>query len=364
MFRAPAWNALFFASAVTVSTVAACGGDEPAGPGADGGASTSSSGASGTSPAADAALAPLPREQFADAVYDALCSGLEACCRNAGYDYVEGACDAAVRGDAGAAFGSFVDQLNDPTTIYDPRAAAACVQTLKANNRLCTLPSIADPVESGLALLSVLGDSSTGCMKAVTGPKQPGEPCEPGQCAVPADAYLVVCGPLAPKGPAVCRVSRLAGEGAACDDPEQHGAELRQCGDTSAVVPRTAAELRALIENGLSCDQGTCKRTSSLLAKENEPCGDGRDCGFQLTCHQTSKICVPEAQLDQPCEAVLCTDGTTCDSTRKTCKAQAADGTSCAEVGVECVGDCNAKKICAPKYSGIANAQTCHGASR
>ena len=360
MYRAPVLTALSLVLLGSALGLGACGNDGESAPGAasEAGAPGSSG---GTAPGTQ--LQPIPADQFAEALYDALCDGLAACCHNAGFDYVEGACRETLR-RTGGANAPLVGQLGTPDTVYDAQAAAACVELVRGMNRACGVPSMADPLEQSFAVAKLVSDPALrDCGRVLTGTKQPGEACLPGQCALPGNAYLAVCGPLdeASEGPNVCQIARLVGEGEACDDPgAMRRSETRVCADADARLPTTLAEYEAVVDAGLLCDQGTCVKAATLLAREGEPCGEERNCARGLACHRLRGVCEPDAPVGASCEELGCVQGASCTNTPQTCEADRADGTSCATQEA-CLGRCNAKKICASRHDGAASPSLCQG---
>ncbi|MBX3208370.1 MAG: hypothetical protein KF764_25215 [Labilithrix sp.] len=300
---------------------------------------------------------------------DALCSTLEPCCKAAGYDYVAGACaDALNGGDAGGAGVNIdVGMLNDPANAYDPQAAGDCIAYFRTFNKACSQPSTGDRFALARALSGgENGALALGCYRMLTGTKKPGEPCSASffsGCAPSPQGYGICLASREPDGGrsanATCRTTEIVPLGASCDpDPSSvQGPTIRQC-DTQIPALDGYADEDAFYRDIVLCDatSRTCKKGSDVYPAAGKPCGAGRTCMPSAFCGPDN-VCKARVAVGQSCATEPCASAAYCQD--GSCRARKSDGEACTS-NSECLGDCNARKVCAP-FDGIANRALCSG---
>lgn len=353
------------AAAFGVVSIAACGGED--GPGAsggdlDGGGGSSGGGSSGagSSSGGSTELTPVPREKFAEEMAKAMCEGLEACCRNDGLGYDPNACAESMKNGE---LEKLEQQLSSPDLVYDPLGGAACIEVARLVNQLCAAPSSSVPDFSATSdeVYARTMQMYALCPRFATGPKQPGEACAYGTCAVPDNAFATYCATPTDRPEVTqteCWLVLSGREGDPCDT-EPVTPIWRMCTlDTSpTTAPRSEKEA---LERALVCDETSkrCVRAASLAAMPGESCAEKR-C-FRGACD--AGICVERA-VGESCETNgECVRGANCRDRR--CVAGLPDGTACTQDGPKCLGKCNAAGRCAPEATGTANKQRCEGAEQ
>ncbi|MBX3212703.1 MAG: hypothetical protein KF850_11765 [Labilithrix sp.] len=355
--------------AAVTTGAAGCGSDAggpdlEAGGGAEDGPETpGSSGGASTNPA-------VPRDRFLPELIDAICSTLEPCCRAGGYDYVASACaDALSGGDAGGVRLAFDRRvIEDPANTYDPQAAGDCIAYFRAFNEVCTQPSTAGRFALAQAISGGANAAlAAGCFRMLSGTKKPGEPCDSegffSGCALTAQGYALCLAPRGADGgasePATCRTSETVPLGASCDPDSStvRGTVIRQCNPQIAPLD-SYADQDALYRDLVLCDPAsrTCKKGSELYPAAGQPCAGERNCAPSAFCGPDD-VCAPRAGAGQSCATIPCSRATDCQD--GTCVAGKPDGEPCTS-NRECLGDCNAKNVCAP-FDGIANRALCTG---
>lgn len=358
------------AGALAVAWVTACGGGS--GDGASGSPSGGAEGGAGDDGAVatsgDGALhaAPIPEDQFFGSLVDALCSNIEPCCADQGFDFTRGACASVLQGGgdaglSGAASGLVSAFAADAGLAYDPQAAGDCIAAYRTYQAACRTP-IPNREIGSIAALDVSVTGIFACENVFTGSRGLGEPCT----FVDACSPGLVCYALsAPSdgGAPVGRCSRLqigVAENAHCTVLEDAGtsSELEICGSTSSFDPdaNTAAGL-------LWCEAAsqTCKPIQA--SADGQPCATVfQACGAASYC-SAQKICARAAQAGEPCGGANpeCVAETACSPDGGRCAALAPLGAPCS-TGSDCAShECNAKRVCSSAVPGLANRQLCAG---
>lgn len=307
---------------VGLALIAACGGTTAATP-------------------EDSPAPPVEESAFAQAVANAWCANLGACCATWSYTYSQQACEAAMREFVQK---DYVDRAAPLSGVsYDAAKAGECVQLSGVIAAACA------PTDQQIEA------ANAACMGAYVGTKVAGQPCSDDlECAPGSD------------GQARCDES---GSGHTCVDQEPftqaHGAAGEACAETCAADPgggttcwgtsSTSGSASCYVEDGLACSSGGICAPLSPLGQACETGG----CVVGATCE--SGTCVEQRSAGEPCTSSgSCKDGLYCDWVATlVCTASKSNGAACAS-SEECTSySCDAGKCVPPNL--VANEWACSG---
>jgi hypothetical protein len=230
------------------------------------------------------------------------CAGLETCCREAGFGYDASLCQA------------LSTPVPTPGAIFDPEAAADCLETLRNTQVDCST-----------------GASIPECDAVYTGTVEEGGGCSSdSDCLVPDD------------GTATCQFGRCAtvlrgAEGDPCTQSCQAiGTDGWACSGSGSATGDDG-QVQCWREDGLACSGDTC----TPLGAPGAACSVDQDCQDDAYCDQST--CRKRAKSGTACTSSSeCALGTYCDGT---CTPQSAEGQSCSAdeqcLGGSCSGSCD-----------------------
>jgi hypothetical protein len=220
------------------------------------------------------------------AQYPALaCASLETCCSAAGFDYNPSLCQA------------FLTPVPTPNAVFDPVAAADCLETLRAG-----------PVDCGNS------EPAIECEGVYVGTVAQGGACsDDAECAAPEN------------GTATCNSGQCV--------TAIHGVEGQKCSSSCAPFGGSgqicsgaglddAEQVQCWRSDGLVCAEGTC----TALGGPGAECAFDDDCRDEAYCE--GPACRLRAESGAMCSAsVECALGTYCEDS---CKPQLPEGEPCA----------------------------------
>ncbi len=257
---------------------------------------------------------PVPQDQFADRAVAALCDNIAACCKAGGYPYDCAGCAAMV-----APLFSSVSQ--DPSVVYDPNAAGACIHALAASASSCT-----DQTSDGAA-----------CDSVFRGTKPVGSACQnDAECAAPSGgkAYCAMDN----AGNQVCVAQARGKAGDSCQETCTSSTGGSTCSGGVATGGGGSGGAGAGGAGGGSFGDATCYTNDGLYCS-------------------ATYVCTPLGQVGASCDYGGCVGSAYCDGS--TCVARVAVGQPCPSYD-SCVeaAYCNDSGVCANKKANGAACQT------
>jgi hypothetical protein len=275
---------------------------------------------------------PVPLDDLARLLADAICTNMGPCCQEAGFPHDEARCRAEVEDE----FGSEINEYRSPNVIYDAQAARSCLDAWTAAMKACS----SDDREIERA-----------CDSVFTGALKPGEPCTRGEECAPSSSC-----DRAADGSSRCVAYNPPPRGKLGDVCQGTCTEVS--GSSSCFgsgVPGTGGQPSAICytNDGLYCDSA---RVCAVQPGLGQACVGRSDCAGDAFCDgavcaakRTSGSCGP---FNDGCAATFY-----CDATQQ-CQPSKALGAACASNG-ECLTTKCTAGACVKRT--IASANSCMG---
>jgi len=258
---------------------------------------------------------PIPIDDFASLLADAVCNNIGPCCQRAGFPHAPAACHAR----AESSLQSEVAKRRGANVAYDGNAARACVDTYTAVARTC-----ADDRDIGSVCRRVFsGTLAAGAMCMLTPECVPGASCEPpldggaGQCSRTrfehnkrGDHCFATCTEDLKSGLLYCSgVTGDPGEGAC------HTTDGLYCdvANLCAAIPT----LNQLCVGDAPCaEEAFCENNVCVAKRTSGSCGPFSDgCAATAYCEFGTGLCQPRKATGEACSGEECLDSDTCNAT-------------------------------------------------
>jgi hypothetical protein len=274
---------------------------------------------------------PVPLDDLARLLADALCSNIGPCCQEGGFAHDPVLCQAAAENE----MRQEIEQRRSANIVYDGDAARACVDAYTAMAKACH--------DEG-----AIGNA---CRFVFVGALQPGQPCTDNiECAAGASCQRASDG-----GPARCTKSTLVhgkkGEGCWATCTEDDGGSSCGFGGSG-----NGGNATCYTNDGLYCDARTfaCTQMPAL----DEPCTAGTSCAGEAFCD--NGVCTAK-RTSGSCGELNngCAEGVYCEMASRQCMPLKTPGAACT-ASFECADNYRCADGACQKRT-IASAASCRG---
>ena len=277
---------------------------------------------------------PTAAGDFAGALAAAYCTGLAACCKQAGYDSTS--CRVTLEAQMGAIV---TVNASNPKHTYDEAAAGDCIAALGAAASACTDQALSRQINRA-------------CQLVFRGNVPMGGSCgQDGDCIVPANGGVGCDSGVCVASPGSSSVADMTHGmvGEACAGTCEGNGYMSQCSYSST----STATALCWAQDGVYCESGACVATPDI----GQPCAFGPYCGANAYC--TSGGLCAASLATGPCSSSYdCLSPSYCDSNSGQCTPAKANGATC-NLDYECSGGQCELSLC--RNWTMANAGACAG---